>query len=228
MPCVCCGGACCNGIDCTITNQGGCDQTGGSFKGPATNCQCYSCMQGKCFACLGPANCYCYCTSGTGVYPRYVNISFTAVFDFQSPSVTKTYDRSITLSLLPCLSGEVAFNNLVTCCPLEYTELAADSSYLIRASFSGVLPVDLNLVPTRERAAVSVSVTDTLGVIPLGRVVAEAALLYTDGDGFPPRTGTSDTCWDRWIGYTKSSTATSTGGFPSGTRSLTFTINGFQ
>jgi len=86
-------GACCQGTTCSVMPQCQCQGTGKTFKGVGTKCT------GACSDCSIPTGCYCYCTSGGGTVPEYVNITISAQWAGVAGSTcTSNVSKTVTLT----------------------------------------------------------------------------------------------------------------------------------
>jgi hypothetical protein len=86
-------GACCEGTSCSVKPQCQCQGTGKVFKGVGTVCT------GNCADCSAPTGCFCYCTSGGGTIPEYVNVTINVEWVGVSGSgCSSTVSKTATLT----------------------------------------------------------------------------------------------------------------------------------
>jgi len=90
-------GACCEGTSCSVKTSCECQGAGKVFRGVGTTCSPDPCASIDCSK--NPSKCYCYCTSGGGTIPEYVNITINANWTgVAGSSCTSNVSKTVTLT----------------------------------------------------------------------------------------------------------------------------------
>lgn len=214
-------GACCEGTTCSVKPQCQCQGEGKTFKGVGTVCN------GECDQCLGTeSRCYCYCTSGGGKVPRFVNVTLSWTWSTDRSDCSETITRSVTLSRTSTsMSDSYYEQGVVGCYSWDFT---GDGFYVSATS---------GLNPSQESFGVTVRIRNTKCNRPNGDELAWVFSLESRKDRKTEQAGIGQgICFARHAGATKTQ-STAVEGWPangsfwqglSGSVSGTITINGFQ
>ena len=230
MSCACCGGACCDGIICSITKEVECQGTGKVFKGVGTTCSPNPC---PCCNTDGTPNsgggcglCYCYCTSNGGTVPRFVNVTLSWTWATDRSDCSETINTSVTLSRMgTSLSDGFSSGGTTQCYSWDFT---GTGFYVSVTTFIG---------PSNEGLVASVTIQNTKCSRPNGDTLRWAFSLDSQKDKKTAQTGIGQgMCFDRHAGATSTQSTAVDGWLAnlpywqglSGTVSGTITINGFQ